>query len=393
MNSKSIYPRNQNGFTLVELMVSMVIGLLIILALITLLVNVNRNNTEMTKTNRMIENGRFALQLLEADISHAGYWGGYVPTFDDLTTAGVPSDVPTAVPDPCLAYTSWDVPPHTAVGPPKVSYKSNLIGIAVQGYEIPALVPSPTLSVCANKVTSPKANTDVLFVRHVETCVPGIGACPAQDAGGLYFQVARCGTAAPSPAYVFGTTSFTLTNRDCTTPAEVRKFVSNLYYIRDFAVTAGDGLPTLMRSQFGLTGSTLEHKTAEPMIEGIEGFRVEFGVDNVSDSGVAVDFTSAIAWANANNLTSPTNRGDGIPDGDFVRCTTATPCTAAQLTNTTVIKLFVLVRSDTPTPGYTDTKTYVMGSSSLGPFNDQYKRHLFTQSIRLTNISSRRETP
>ena len=71
--------RSQSGFTLVELMISMVLGLFIVLALLTLLINVNRNNSEMTKSNRMIENGRFTLQLLEADLSHAGFWGGFVP--------------------------------------------------------------------------------------------------------------------------------------------------------------------------------------------------------------------------------------------------------------------------------------------------------------------------
>jgi type IV pilus assembly protein PilW len=390
-------------------MVSMVIGLLIVLALITLLINVNRNNSEMTKTNRVIENGRFALQLLEADISHAGYWGGFVPAFDDLTTTGPPADVPTAVPDPCLAFASWGVPPYTdTTAVPPVSHKSNLIGIAVQGYEIPTVVPSPTLSVCASKVTNPKANTDVLFVRHVETCVPGVGTCAALNPGDLYFQVARCGDTLPSPAYAWNPyalasvatdfpskNKYTVAQANCTnaSSAELRKFVSNLYYIRNYAVTVGDGIPTLMRSQFGLSGGSLQHESADAMIEGIEGFRVEFGIDNVSDSGAAVNFGNEIAWADTSNLTSPTNRGDGIPDGSFVHCTTATPCTAAQLMNATVVKLYVLVRSENTTPGYTDTKTYAMGSTSLGPFNDGYKRHLFTQTIRLTNISSRRETP
>ncbi len=181
-------------------------------------------------------------------------------------------------------------------------------------------------------------------------------------------------------------------NRDGT-PAEQRRFSSNIYYIRDHAVTAGDGIPTLMRSQFGLNGSTLEHKAAEALIEGVEGFRVEYGVDNVSDSGAAVNFGAAIVWANPTNRNSPTNRGDGIPDGAYVRCTTATPCTVDQLANTVAVKIYVLVRAENKSAGYTDTKTYAMGSTTLGPFNDNYKRHLFQQTIRLQNISSRRETP
>ncbi len=395
----------QAGFTLVELMISMAIGLLIVLALITLLIDVNRSNSEMSKANRVIENGRFALQLLQADISHAGHWGGFVPQFDDLTTTGVPADYPTAVPDPCLAYTT----PWTA------AHITNLIGISVQGYEIASPVPSPTLSVCASKVVSPKASTDVLVVRHVESCLPGVGDCAAFTAGDAYFQIARCGITTPSPAYTLATypadastvnTVFPLKQRAVTvagvTPActdasvgfeEKRKFISNIYYIRDYAVTTGDGIPTLMRSQFGVASGVLEHKTAEALIEGIEGFRVEFGVDNLSDSGAAVNHAAAITWASATNKVSPTNRGDGIPDGTYVRCTTGTACTVAQLVNATAVKIYVLVRSETLTPGYTDGKTYNLGSTTLGPFTDGYKRHLFSQTIRLTNVSSRRETP
>lgn len=395
----------QVGFTLIELMISMVIGLLIVLALVTLLIDVNRSNSEMSKANRLIENGRFAMQLLQADISHAGHWGGYVPQFDDLITTGIPADYPTAVPDPCLAYTT----PWTA------AHITNLIGMAVQGYEIAITVPSPTLSVCANKVVSPKASTDVIVVRHVESCLPGVGDCAAFAAGDAYFQIARCGTTIPSPAYTLAAypadastvnTVFPLKQRAAavsgSTPActdaavgfeEKRKFISNLYYIRDYAVTTGDGVPTLMRSQFGISGTVLGHKTAEALIEGIEGFRVEFGVDNISDSGAAVNHAVAINWADAANKVSPTNRGDGTPDGAYVRCTTATPCTVAQLANATAVKIYVLVRSENKTPGYTDSKTYNLGSTTLGPFNDSYKRHLFSQTIRMTNVSSRRETP
>lgn len=401
------YMKRHSGFTLIELMVSMVIGLLMLAALIALMLNVSRNNTEMTKSNRMIENGRFALQLLQTDLSHAGYWGGYVPEFDDLSRTTSPTDMPTAVPDPCLAYADWGVAPNTV--PTVTSYVANLIGIPMQSYEIPAVVPSPTLSVCASRVTSPKPSTDVLVVRHAESCVPGEGNCPVYNAGNLYLQVARDGTAAPSPAYVLSddVSLLNLKKRDGTA-AEMRKFISNLYYVRNYSVTAGDGIPTLMRSQFRLASGVLSHKSAESLIEGVEGFRVEFGIDNISDAGTNIvmgaDSSGVVAPANLHSAaikwaattpanTSPTNRGDGSPDGDYVRCTTLSPCTAAQLMNVVAVKLYVLVRNDVVTPGYTDVKTYNLGSTTLGPFNDGFKRHLFTQTIRLVNISSRRETP
>ena len=391
MNARSLgWPKQrQSGFTLVELMVSLVIGLIIILALVALLVNVNRNNTEMTKANRVVENGRFALQLLEADIQHAGYWGGFVPSFDDLTATGVPADVPTGLPDPCAS---------TSPTPWSAAYKTNLVGIPIQPYTIAYPIPSPVLGVCASIISNPyvvpvsgKSN-DVLVVRHADTCAAGVGTCAALASGDMGFQVQRCGITAPATPYAMGTSGLSLQNRDCTTTAEIRKFVSNIYYIRNYAATAGDGIPTLMRSQFGLSGSTLAHKTAEAIIEGIEAFRVELGVDNLSDSGAAVNFTQAINWADASNLKSPTNRGDGVPDGSFVHCA-ATGCTVVQLMNTTAVKIYVLARNETRTPGYTDTKTYNLGSLTLGPFNDGFKRHLFVQTIRLNNIASRRETP
>lgn len=59
--------------------------------------------------------------------------------------------------------------------------------------------------------------------------------------------------------------------------------------------------------------------------------------------------------------------------------------------NVVAIKVYVLARNDSITPGYTDTKTYTLGSTTLGPFNYGYKRHLLTRTIRLANPSSRRE--
>jgi len=439
---------SQSGFNLVELMVAITIGLLIMVALIAVLLNVSRTNREMAKTNSQIENGRFALQLLQSDIVHAGFWGTYVPQFDDLTSTGVPSDAPTAIPDPCLTYNA---------GNWTDAYKNNLIGIPVQSYDS-----APTG--CTSVVTNKKASTDVLVVRHAETCLPGIGNCAADTAGKLYFQSSLCMAtaqaatstsitlAATSSAtsnfynglsirttggtgsgqtraitaydgstkvatfstawatipdttttytfgtadYVLDTTGFTLRNTDCTTVADKRKFVSNMYYIRDYAVTAGDNIPTLMRSQFDPAGAVaLAHQAGEALIEGIEGFRVEFGLDSLSKTGAAVNYAQAINWTDLTNKITPTNRGNGTADGGFVHCTTANvaPCLFSDVTNVVVVKLYVLARSLETTTGYTDNKTYTLGSTTLGPFNDHYQRHVYSNTIRLTNISGRRETP
>jgi type IV pilus assembly protein PilW len=439
----------ERGLSLIELMIAITLGLLIVAALLALFLNITRTNNEMAKMNRQIENGRFAIQLLQEDVVHAGFWGNHVPQFDDLTAVTVPLDAPTALPDPCLANpATWTT-----------EYKNNLIGIPLQA----------NAGSCA--VNNQQGNTDVLVVRHAQTCETTEANCEAEINGNLYFQSTLCekevmataqnGTtstitlepgASPtdgfyigaviriidgigvgqerkitgysggtkeatvdtpwaitpdnSSIYTFGlgyildTTGHIFHNRDCATPAGKRKFVSNIYYIRDHS-TPGDGIPTLVRSSFDLAGGALGHQSADALIEGIQGFRVEYGIDGLSDTGNPVDYSSNVVWANPDNKNSPSNRGDGIPDGNYVgaasvTCNSLTDCAAANIVSA---RIHVLARSLEPTPGYTDSKTYQLGNKAdgtpftMGPFNDNFKRHVFTTTVRLVNPSGRRETP
>ncbi|OZA23166.1 MAG: pilus assembly protein PilW, partial [Hydrogenophilales bacterium 17-61-9] len=141
------------GLSLVELMIAITLGMIVMAAVLALFLNITRSNSEMAKMNRQIENGRFAVQLLQDDIAHAGFWGRFVPSFDDLTGLGAPLDAPNALPDPCLTYSAanWTT-----------DYIKNLVGIPVQGN-------AGACTVVGNQ----QANTDVLVVRHAQTCVAG----------------------------------------------------------------------------------------------------------------------------------------------------------------------------------------------------------------------------
>ena len=375
----------QLGFNLIELMVAITIGLIILASLSALYLNITNSNNELAKTNLQIENGRFAMQFLQNDIVHAGFWGDFVPQFDDLTFSSIPADAPTVAPSICLAYnaTNWNA-----------AYKNNIIGIPLQTFDD---VPSGCSAVVSNK----KASTDVLVVRHADTCVAGVGNCEVDTVGKLYFQSSLCQSPLPASMtpdiapYILNTANFnTLHKRGCTAlVTDKRKFISNIYYIRDYANTVGDGIPTLVRSQFDLSGGSLAHQQPVALIEGIEGFNVTLGIDSLSGAGSAVNYTQAVIWADPKNLISPINRGNGSPDGAFQTCSTASPCTVSDLTNTVAVKLYVLARNREVTRGYIDTKTYSLGNTTLGPFNDGFKRHVFTTSVRLTNVSTRRETP
>jgi type IV pilus assembly protein PilW len=215
------------GFGLIELMVSIVIALVIIAALVALFLGTSRNNREMATTSSMIENGRFAIQILESDVVHAGFWGTYVPQFDDVTVDGVPGDVPAGVPDPCLEYSAanWNA-----------AYVTELLGIPVQAYDSAEVdagdVCADVLDPDGDSAPNMSPDSDLLLVRHAQTCVPGAGGCEADADNQVYMQASLC----PDDAalYVFGQTgveTFDLRRMNCG-PASVaanltdkRKFI------------------------------------------------------------------------------------------------------------------------------------------------------------------------
>lgn len=315
------YAVHARGLSLIELMIAITLGMLVMAAVLALFLNIARNNSELAKSNRLIENGRFAIQVLQNDLVHAGFWGEMRPAAS------------LAIPDPCAAIADWDA-----------TYKANMLGIPVLGYS------STTIPANCTAVTGAQANSDVLVVRHANTCTAGSANCADT---GPHIQVSGCNATPPEAAYVVDiySATFPLKKKDCTTAAVKRKVVSNIYYVTN---------NTLMRVAF-VNGV---YQPAQPLIEGIEALRVEYGIDTT---------------------------GDGVPDG-YESCA---PCTLAQLANVVAVKVHVLARNLEATPGYTDAKAYQLGATAFTvPSADVgFKRHVFSSTVRLVNPSGRREVP
>lgn len=343
----------QRGLSLIELMISITLGMLVVAALLALYINITRTNNEMAKANRQIENGRFAIQLLQSDLLHAGFWGplGYIMP----PAPAIP--VPTAIPDPCdVAVASWTS-----------GKKNNLLAIPVQGF-----ANGSTLAACGINAANVLPASDVLVVSHANTCVAGSAGCDGGTDSGPHIQVSRCQAGSPPPEEAFeialkGAASLNLKEKDCATVAPLRKIVANIYYLGTFK-----GQPTLYRTS--LVDGTYGPPSPQPLIEGIEAFRVEYGIDTRGRNGLPV---------------SATNPGDGSAD-EYVSCA---PCTLEQLANVVAVKVHVLARNLEPTPGYTDSKSYKLGTTEIDAANDGYKRHVFSSTVRLVNVSARREAP
>ncbi len=339
----------QAGLSLVELMVSLTIGFVLLLGLSTLIVQQNTSRNEMEKSSRQIENGRYAVQLLHDDIQLAGFYGEYSPA----------SGVVMTTPDPCLTSGNlgWDSTLATRSVPVPI------IGYAGAGAD-------PTPSACLDNY---QPNTAVLVVRRVSA--DSIAAASAV-AGTTFLQVSRCSTQDVATPFVLGTGGFTMRLSDCddappgNTLANLWPYIVRIYYISSCSECGSDNIPTLKMVEF-IGGA----RTIVPLVEGIENMQFEYGIDTVG--GLRV---------NTNNICVAGVGGDGAPDAY-----TSTPA-AGDWENVMAVRVHLLARNNDITPGHTDDKSYYLGeaASSVSP-GGSYKRHVYSQLIRATNPSGRRE--
>jgi type IV pilus assembly protein PilW len=348
------YEQDQSGYSIIELMVAMTIGLILLAGLVGIFVNNSRSRSEMERANQQTENGRYAMQLLTDDLRNAGYLAEFNPR---------PLPTPPVKPNPCTSASATDI----------AALKSAL-PIAVQGYDNGASAPT-----CLSDV---RAQTDILVVRRASTCAVGDTVCDAVVAGAPYFQASACssgaelGSANVANYYALDTTTANLTlhQKDCnppTTPgtlAPLHQYQTHIYFISNNN-NAGDGIPTLKRAELGAGGFTIV-----PLVEGIENLQIEYGIDTSSPAtGAPAVFTA---------------------DPDSYNACLGVTC-VGYWRNLVAAKVYLLARNTTSTVGYVDGKSYLLGLKAGGSANtipasgDAYKRHVYQSVVRLNNTAGR----
>lgn len=346
--------RRARGFSLAELLIAMALGLGILAGLSTMFVKNMRTQGEIEKAHRQVENGRFAIDLLGVDLRNAGYYA----EFD-----------PSVLPDPAA-------PPPVCAS--TLDQLKAGLALPVQGLDNDA-----EGLACLSDV---RDGTDVLVVRRTATCVAGQGNCAPLTAGGPFFQASLCSNASeldsPDVAdfYALSLSNANLNRhqRNCTpvagsgTVAAVRRYLTHIYFIANNN-RRGDGIPTLKRAELGSNG-TAPTWTIVPLAEGIEQLQIEYGLD-LDPDGVADASSSDPAGAN-----------DCSDDA----------CAVANWRSAVGVRVHLLARNTQPTPGYTDTKSYVLGLTADGDDNtidaaeDAFKRHVFQSQVALPNPAGRR---
>jgi len=353
----------QRGLSLIELMISITIGLIILVALSTLFMNQSKARIELDKSNRMIDNGRYALEILSNNLSLAGFYDNYAPF-----------GAATQVYDPCLttAITDTTIITDSTLGL-NIPKNLDILRLPVYGYDAAtptSQIPSPPcgLTYTPGSDLTLKAGSDILVVRRANTTVATSAASSR-----IYLQVSMCptDTAAPPFNYQLATAPASFSNlhqKDCATPANLRLFNVYTYFVspNDKVVGGvGDNIPTLKQiDQYG---------NVTPLVEGIEYLQIEYGLDDPTKD----------------------SNGDGIIglDGIADSYSSCAACSLTDWSNVVSVKVNILARNTEATNNYTDNKTYPLGVAGSFTPNDNYKRHAFTQYIRLVNPAGRREIP
>lgn len=350
------------GFSLVELMIALTIGLFLVTGLVSLLVSTSHTRTELDKTSRQIENGRYALQLLTTDVQHAGFLGRYTPTTATYT-APVPCDTAGAA-------TMIDLGFDNNTAAPKVP-------VFIFGYDAATADATAPTCITTGNPAFRLAGTDILVVRRVSTV--GIAAASAV-AGETYLQVNAC--APLNPPFVVSSTAgdFTLQTKLCGgATTSIRKYIVRMYYIsscNDCATNDnGNPIPTLKMVEF-VNGAM----SIRALAEGIQNLQVDYGMDTNSDGAPDCFVT------NPSSATKPA----------CAPVTYTWDPTIQNWANVVALKIHVLARNNEQTADWTDTRIYSLSEAAavtVGPFNDKYKRHVYSAVARAVNVSSRKETP
>ena len=323
----------QQGMSLAELMIAMVLGLMLTVGIATLFTQTRESFNQDEQIATMQANLRFAIEMVVEDATMAGFWGGL------LDPVAITNDTTLTIGQDC--------------GP----------GIDAWAYDL--MTPITTIDNASASgahaafdcITEDEfeAGTDVLGVKRVR------GIAIQDDPNLCAHDFNPTGTRTDDTVYlaengIIGVLfaepkSGTVVVDGC---VENREYAPVLYYIRNFSIEAGDGIPTLCRKV--MTMGTTPAMTTECLVEGIEQMQVEFGIDG---------------------------DGDGVPE----RYVSAP--SAAQLADTVVVRVHLLARSLRGQQGYTNPKQYLLGNLDYTP-DDNFYRRSATTTIVLRNPTNLR---
>jgi type IV pilus assembly protein PilW len=247
-------PRRHAGFSLIELMIAVVLGVIVVAGLINVLIANKQAYGLQQARNYNQENMRFALDRIGWSVRMADFWGGTKSaSITGMATGGSGCN------------TAW----------------AETVSEGVYGYDGAAAFPISSCVNNANYVTG----SDVLVVRYALPDAAGVatGGSVANvpvTAGKLYLQVKTGG----SGDLFVGSTPVDLSSDPVGT--SIYPYAVDMYYLRPCSVPDGAGgtctatsdgghpIPTLMDMHLDDSGNLV----SDPIVEGVEQLQFEYGL-------------------------------------------------------------------------------------------------------------------
>ena len=333
-----------NGFSLIEMMLSMLIGSIILAGIFTIFANTRESQRTMDQHLTMVGDARFSVELLTYDLRHASIYGGT----NLATLVGCRNEDSSCTPTPpandCITGWSHDL---------DLPIYSPLTDAETAAYACP--------------IDSHLAGTDVIVVRYADTnavadanIASNVTYIRSNYKAGVLF------VGSTLPAFSGDTGDSFTKNYQLNTRA---------YYISDYTDTAGDGIPSLRRIelQSSAGGPVLVDQILMP---GVENLQIQFGVDTDGDGEID-------KYVNAANVSA-----ESVTDADNDKRTTA----KQDWSSIKAVKIWTLVRAEQVEKNFdtasSDGTGYQLGGFTLtdANLNDGYRRLLLSNVISMRNM-------
>jgi len=335
----SIKSRKASGFTMIELMVSLLMAMLVMGGVFQVFVKSSDGNRRLNGLAAVLDNGRFAMSFMQTTIQGTGFNGcrANATITNNLNNA---ANYPYNFAQPIIGYDDGGGVFNPA---PDASITAPLAGsdiITVRGITGPADVVTAPMATTASAITLSGNNSfgqgSLLLVSDCNgnaDVFQKTDVAPGTAAHGVAVGVPPNGNITPNLAIAYGTT------------ASVVAIGTTTFYLR-----AGVAAPS---SLYVIQGANAPLE----LVDGVDGMQILYGITTNTD-------TSANQYLTAVNVNAGNLWGSVVS-----------------------VRIALLLRTVSTVTRQPDINVYNLLGVIYGPFNDLRLRRIFTTTITLRNRS------
>lgn len=317
--------KKQQGFTLLEIFVSLAIGIVLIGGVLSVFVGMRTTTTETSSIGELQENGRFAVSLLTEDLLRQNLWGDLASNISSsLLTIPAPNNPVGDCIGGGLNNGSF---PQPGAGNFRTIWAQTVTNASI-------------LNGC---ITNAVLNSDVIQIKRVVASP----LTPAQIENTRYYLNAGFENAAIFPGNALAI--------PVVTESRLWEYQHHVYYVREDKVGT-EVVPVLMQ---GRLQNAADPMSFNMLVEGIERIHYMFGIDTSGDGVINAYMASSDMledyWDSADEM------------------------------KILAVKFYVLTRAIRPDNNYENNNIYQMGNVSFDADGDNYRRLLFSSTISMPN--------